>query len=53
MGSYLEAMFANSRCDSQFAHFCLFVLLVFLFYSFAEGVLEELNKQHQKDQETF
>ncbi len=46
MGFDLEAMFANTKCDSQFAHFCLFVLLVFLFYSFAEGALEQLNKQH-------
>lgn len=49
MGTYLEAMFAASQCDSQFAYFCLFVLLIFLFYSFCEGVLDELNKQTQKD----
>lgn len=43
IGGYLESLFANSHCDSQFAYFCLFMLLAFLFYTFAEGVLEELN----------
>ena len=46
--SYLESLFANSRCDSQFAYFCFFVLLMFLFYTFAEGVLEKLKDEQEK-----
>lgn len=42
---FLESIFDSQRCDSQFAYFCFFVLLVFLAYTFAEGVRDELNNR--------
>lgn len=39
----LEALFERSHCESQFAYFCLLVLYIFLAYSFAQGVLDELR----------
>jgi hypothetical protein len=40
LGLFFEYMFRNSHCDSQFAHFCLFIMLCFLLFSFMEGVKE-------------
>ena len=41
MKDWLETAFEGSRCDSEFAHFGLMILLIILAYSFAWGVMEE------------
>jgi hypothetical protein len=42
---WLEFAFEKAHCDSEFAHFGLMLLLLFLVYSFADGVIGELAKK--------
>jgi hypothetical protein len=55
MKDWLEFAFEKAHCDSEFAHFGLMLLLLFLTYSFADGVICELAKkdddQKRKDSE--
>lgn len=53
IGKFFEYLFRNSHCDSQFAHFFLFVMLCFLLQSFLEGVREKLQikDEDQRKQE--
>ncbi len=55
MKDWLEFAFEKAHCDSEFAHFGLMLLLLFLTYSFADGVICELakkdNDQKRKDSE--
>ena len=43
IGVWLEWIFEGPHCDSQFAHFCLFLMLLSLLYSFITGVKEQLD----------
>ena len=43
IGVWLEWIFEDTHCDSQFAHFCLFLMLLSLLYSFITGVKEQLD----------
>ena len=55
IGKLFEYLFRNSHCDSQFAHFCLFIILCFLLFSFMEGVKEQLDakdEEQRKKQDT-
>jgi len=40
IGAFFEWVFVNQHNHSEFAHFCLFIFLGFLFYTFLLGVRE-------------
>ena len=40
IGVFFEYIFTGTHCESHFAHLCLFVMLLCLFYSFIKGVKE-------------
>jgi hypothetical protein len=44
----MEWLFQDSHCDSEFAYMLLFILLLVLAHTFAQGVLE--LAQHRHDQ---
>ena len=48
VGLVFEYLFRNAHCESEFAHFCLFVLLCFLLYSFLLGVKEQLDAKAEE-----
>ena len=48
IGLFFEYIFQNSHCDSHFAHMCLFVMLLCLFYSFIKGVKEQLDSKDEE-----
>lgn len=39
----LEYIFRNQHSQSEFAHMCLFVMLLLLFYTFLLGVREQIE----------
>jgi len=45
MKDWLEYAFERAHCDSEFAHFGLMLLLLFLAYSFADEVTYEMAKK--------
>ena len=48
LGLIFEWLFQNTHCDSQFAHFCLFLMLLSLLYSFIKGVKEQLDAKDEE-----
>ena len=49
IGIFFEYIFAGTHCDSHFAHFCLFIMLLCLFYSFIKGVKEQLDAKDEEE----
>ena len=47
IGLFFEYIFHDTHCDSHFAHFCLFMMLLCLFYSFMKGVKEQLDAKDE------
>ncbi len=43
LAAVLEYIFRNQHSQSEFAHACLFVMLLFLFYTFLLGVREQIE----------
>ena len=49
IGVFFEYIFAGTHCESHFAHFCLFIMLLCLFYSFIKGVEEQLDSKDEEE----
>lgn len=49
IGIFFEYIFAGTHCESHFAHFCLFIMLLCLFYSFIKGVKEQLDAKDDEE----
>lgn len=49
IGVFFEYIFADTHCESHFAHFCLFIMLLCLFYSFIKGVKEQLDLKDEEE----
>ena len=47
IGLFFEYIFDGTHCDSHFAHMCLFMMLLCLFYSFMKGVKEQLDAKDE------
>lgn len=47
IGLFFEYLFSGSHQDSEFAYFCLFVMLLFLLASFMDGVHKQLKLQDE------
>ena len=49
IGVFFEYIFTGTHCESHFAHFCLFLMLLCLFYSFIKGVKEQLDAKDEEE----
>jgi len=47
LGLIFEFLFRNQHNDSEFAHFCLLLLLGYLFYTFFYGVKDSLKNEYE------
>ena len=47
IGLFFEYLFSGSHQESEFAYFCLFVMLLFLLASFMDGVHKQLKLQDE------
>ena len=48
IGVIFEWLLEDTHCDSQFAHLCLFLMLLSLLYSFVQGVKEQLDAKDEE-----